>query len=112
MKNASFCAFDGSYILIRGFQWKYLLWHLRVSCFLHICLLCYGCLSRVHAVVAEDGDPTWEKSPGPNMIDIHSMEQFIHALCETGNKLFYGTWCASCRALYPRYFALSLSYNC
>lgn len=40
------------------------------------------------------------------MIDVHSTEEFIHALSEAGDKLviveFYGTWCASCRALYPK----------
>ncbi|CAD5190720.1 unnamed protein product [Musa acuminata subsp. malaccensis] len=61
----------------------------------------------VHAVVAEDERPKWwEKSAGPNMIDVHSTEEFIHALSEAGDKLviveFYGTWCASCRALYPK----------
>ncbi|KAG6533464.1 hypothetical protein ZIOFF_007335 [Zingiber officinale] len=63
--------------------------------------------SKVHAVVAEDDKPKWwEKTPGPNMIDVNSTEEFIHALSEAGDKLviveFYGTWCASCRALYPR----------
>ncbi|THU63605.1 hypothetical protein C4D60_Mb01t17580 [Musa balbisiana] len=62
---------------------------------------------KVHAVVAEDERPKWwEKSAGPNMIDVHSTEEFIHALSEAGDKLviveFYGTWCASCRALYPK----------
>ncbi|XP_042452977.1 thioredoxin-like 2, chloroplastic [Zingiber officinale] len=62
---------------------------------------------KVHAVVAEDDKPKWwEKTPGPNMIDVNSTEEFIHALSEAGDKLviveFYGTWCASCRALYPR----------
>lgn len=80
----------------------------KSSCFFVYCVsLCYGCLSQVHAVVAEDDKPKWwEKTPGPNMIDIHSTEEFIHALSEAGDKLviveFYGTWCASCRALYPR----------
>lgn len=68
-------------------------------------LLCDGCLSQVHAVVAEDDDPMWwEKSPGPNMIDIHSTDQFIHSLSEAGNELvivkFDGTWCAFCQASY------------
>ncbi|WOK99171.1 thioredoxin-like 2, chloroplastic [Canna indica] len=62
---------------------------------------------KVHAVIAKDEKPKWwEKSPGPNMIDIHSTEEFIQALSEAGDKLviveFYGTWCASCRALYPK----------
>lgn len=40
------------------------------------------------------------------MIDIHSTQDFLHALSEAGDKLviveFYGTWCASCRALFPK----------
>ncbi|MQM03217.1 hypothetical protein Taro_035995 [Colocasia esculenta] len=63
---------------------------------------------KVHAVVAEGGEKQdwWEKNAGPNMIDIHSTEDFISALSQAGDKLvvadFYGTWCASCRALYPK----------
>lgn len=40
------------------------------------------------------------------MIDIHSTEEFINALSQAGDKLviveFYGTWCGSCRALFPK----------
>lgn len=40
------------------------------------------------------------------MIDIHSTQEFLNALSEAGEKLviveFYGTWCASCRALFPK----------
>ncbi|URE30033.1 Thioredoxin [Musa troglodytarum] len=62
---------------------------------------------KVHAVVTEDERPKWwEKNAGPNMINVHSTEEFIHALKEAGDKLvlveFYGTWCASCRALFPK----------
>ena len=55
------------------------------------------------------------------MIDVHSTEEFIHALKEAGDKLviveFYGTWCASCRALYPKVtscylLALPFSFLC
>ncbi|KAL6005910.1 hypothetical protein ACLOJK_039955 [Asimina triloba] len=62
----------------------------------------------VHAVVAEkdDGPKWWEKNAGPNMIDVHSTEQFLSSLSEAGDKLviveFYGTWCGSCRALFPK----------
>lgn len=61
----------------------------------------------VHAVVAEnDGPKWWEKNAGPNMIDIHSTKEFLDALSQAGDKLviveFYGTWCGSCRALFPK----------
>lgn len=40
------------------------------------------------------------------MVDIHSTQEFLNALSEAGDKLviveFYGTWCASCRALFPK----------
>ncbi|XP_043707184.1 thioredoxin-like 2-1, chloroplastic isoform X2 [Telopea speciosissima] len=63
--------------------------------------------SKVHATIAETDQPKWwEKNAGPNMIDIHSTEEFLRALGEAGEKLvivdFYGTWCASCRALFPK----------
>lgn len=62
---------------------------------------------KVHAVVADNDEPKWwEKNAGPNMIDIHSTEEFLDALSQAGDRLviveFYGTWCASCRALYPK----------
>ncbi|CAH9066149.1 unnamed protein product [Cuscuta europaea] len=48
----------------------------------------------------------WEKTAGPNMIDIHSTKEFLDALNQAGDRLviveFYGTWCASCRALFPK----------
>ncbi|CAN8326505.1 unnamed protein product [Cochlearia groenlandica] len=48
----------------------------------------------------------WERNAGPNMVDIHSTEEFLKALSEAGERLviveFYGTWCASCRALFPK----------
>ncbi|KAH9621132.1 hypothetical protein KSS87_023804 [Heliosperma pusillum] len=65
-------------------------------------------LFMAHAVVAEATDQPkwWEKNAGPNMIDIHSTEEFLGALKDAGDKLvvaeFYGTWCASCRALFPK----------
>lgn len=40
------------------------------------------------------------------MIDIHSTQEFLTALSQAGDRLviveFYGTWCASCRALFPK----------
>jgi len=40
------------------------------------------------------------------MIDIHSTVEFLDALRDAGDRLviveFYGTWCGSCRALFPR----------
>uniref|UniRef100_J3ME12 Thioredoxin domain-containing protein n=1 Tax=Oryza brachyantha TaxID=4533 RepID=J3ME12_ORYBR len=51
----------------------------------------------------------WEKNAGPNMIDIHSTQltqEFLDALRDAGDRLviveFYGTWCGSCPALFPR----------
>ncbi|KAF2285149.1 hypothetical protein GH714_038831 [Hevea brasiliensis] len=63
--------------------------------------------SRVHATIAETDQPKWwEKNVGPNMIDIHSTQEFLGALSQAGDRLviveFYGTWCASCRALFPK----------
>lgn len=63
---------------------------------------------QVRAVVEEGSDEPkwWEKNGGPNMIDIHSTEEFLDALNQAGDRLvvveFYGTWCGSCRALFPK----------
>ncbi|KAL7240040.1 hypothetical protein ACSBR2_005828 [Camellia fascicularis] len=63
---------------------------------------------KVHATVAETEQPKWwEKNAGPNMVDVHSTHEFLSALSQAGDKLviveFYGTWCASCRALFPKF---------
>ncbi|KAI3447121.1 hypothetical protein Pfo_003786 [Paulownia fortunei] len=62
---------------------------------------------KIHATVTETEQPKWwERNAGPNMIDIHSTQEFLNALSEAGDRLviveFYGTWCASCRALFPK----------
>ncbi|KAK7379949.1 hypothetical protein VNO78_32215 [Psophocarpus tetragonolobus] len=61
---------------------------------------------KVCATVAETGQPKWWEKNAPNMIDIHSTQEFLSALSQAGDRLviveFYGTWCASCRALYPK----------
>ncbi|KAG9151025.1 hypothetical protein Leryth_003131 [Lithospermum erythrorhizon] len=62
---------------------------------------------KVFATADEVGVPKWwEKNGGPNMIEIRSTEQFLEALSQAGDRLviveFYGTWCASCRALFPK----------
>ncbi|KVH93953.1 Thioredoxin [Cynara cardunculus var. scolymus] len=62
---------------------------------------------KIHATITETEQPKWwEKNGGPNMVDIHSTQEFLNALSEAGDKLviveFYGTWCASCRALFPK----------
>lgn len=62
---------------------------------------------KVYATVEETEQPKWwERNAGPNLIDIHSTKEFISALSEAGDRLviveFYGTWCASCRALFPK----------
>ncbi|XP_042415888.1 thioredoxin-like 2, chloroplastic [Zingiber officinale] len=65
-------------------------------------------LSKLRAVVEEAADAPkwWEKDAGPNMIDIHSTQEFVDALSQAGERLviveFYGTWCGSCRALFPK----------
>ncbi|KAJ0029881.1 hypothetical protein Pint_13377 [Pistacia integerrima] len=60
----------------------------------------------VHATVAQTDQPKWWEKNAPNMIDIHSTQEFLGALSQAGDKLviveFYGTWCASCRALFPK----------
>ncbi|KAJ8449634.1 hypothetical protein Cgig2_005656 [Carnegiea gigantea] len=56
---------------------------------------------KVQAVVAEAPDQPkwWERNAGPNMIDIHSSEEFLSALSAAGERLvvveFYGTWISS-----------------
>ncbi|RXH74713.1 hypothetical protein DVH24_029434 [Malus domestica] len=63
---------------------------------------------KVQASVAEkDKDqPKWWERSVPNMVDIHSTPEFLSALAQAGDRLviveFYGTWCASCRALFPK----------
>ncbi|KAL3625373.1 hypothetical protein CASFOL_030827 [Castilleja foliolosa] len=62
---------------------------------------------EMHATVTETEQPKWwERTAGPNMIDIHSTQEFLNALSGAGDRLviveFYGTWCASCRALFPK----------
>ncbi|KAI9118779.1 hypothetical protein K1719_010224 [Acacia pycnantha] len=61
---------------------------------------------KVCATVAETNQPKWWEKNAPNMVDIHSTQEFLDALSQAGDRLviveFYGTWCASCRALYPK----------
>ncbi|XP_030541796.1 thioredoxin-like 2, chloroplastic [Rhodamnia argentea] len=62
---------------------------------------------KVHAAITETDQPKWwEKNAGPNMVDIQSTQEFLSALSQAGDRLviveFYGTWCASCRALFPK----------
>ncbi|KAK9281932.1 hypothetical protein L1049_004840 [Liquidambar formosana] len=62
---------------------------------------------KVHATAAESDQPKWwEKNASSNMIDIHSTQEFLSALSQAGDRVvivdFYGTWCASCRALFPK----------
>ncbi|XLR30769.1 hypothetical protein S83_058669, partial [Arachis hypogaea] len=60
----------------------------------------------VCALVAATGQPKWSEKNAPNMIDIHSTQEFMNALSGAGDRLIiievYGTWCALCRALYPK----------
>ncbi|CAK8533865.1 unnamed protein product [Lathyrus sativus] len=61
---------------------------------------------KVCAAVTENGPPKWWEKNAPNMIDIHSTQEFLNALSQAEDRLviveFYGTWCASCRALFPK----------
>ncbi|KAJ7973714.1 thioredoxin-like 2, chloroplastic [Quillaja saponaria] len=61
---------------------------------------------KVRATIAATDQPKWWEKNAPNMIDIHSTQEFLSALSEAGDRLviveFYGTWCASCRALFPK----------
>lgn len=61
---------------------------------------------KVNATAAETDQPKWWEKNASNMIDIHSTQEFLDALSQAGDKLviveFYGTWCASCRALFPK----------
>ncbi|XP_062091015.1 thioredoxin-like 2, chloroplastic [Humulus lupulus] len=61
---------------------------------------------KVQATVAETEPPKWWEKNAPNMVDIHSTQEFLSTLGEAGDRLviveFYGTWCASCRALFPK----------
>lgn len=63
-------------------------------------------LLQVQAAVAETEQPKWWERNAPNMLDIHSTQEFLNALSQAGDRLviveFYGTWCASCRALFPK----------
>ncbi|XP_031473416.1 thioredoxin-like 2, chloroplastic [Nymphaea colorata] len=58
------------------------------------------------SVAEGDEQKWWEKNAGPNMVDIHSAQEFLDALRDAGDRLviveFYGTWCGSCRALFPK----------
>jgi thiol-disulfide isomerase/thioredoxin len=75
-------------------------------------LLC--CLFQVYAADPASGTSEqpkwWERNAAPNMIDIHSTVEFLDALRDAGDRLvvveFYGTWCGSCRALFPRVMSL------
>lgn len=63
---------------------------------------------KVHATVTRAEEPKWwERNAGPNMLDIHSTQEFLDALSQAGDRLviveFYGTWCASCKALFPKF---------
>lgn len=68
------------------------------------------------ATESENREPKWwERNAGPNMIDIHSTQEFLDALRDASERLiiveFYGTWCASCRALFPKVITLMNAYK-
>lgn len=71
---------------------------------------------QIHARIAETDQPKWwERNAGPNMVDIHSTQEFLDALSQAGDGLviveFYGTWCGSCRALFPKVFFHTSPFN-
>ena len=54
--------------------------------------------------------PKWWEKNAPNMIDIHSAQEFLSTLSEAGDRLvivdFYGTWYASYRVLFPKVMSI------
>ncbi|KAK9208768.1 hypothetical protein WN944_001128 [Citrus x changshan-huyou] len=50
---------------------------------------------KAHATLAETNQPKWWEKNAPNMIDIHSTQEFLEALSQAGDRLviveFYGT---------------------
>ncbi|CAN4086925.1 unnamed protein product [Withania somnifera] len=69
---------------------------------------------KVLATAADTDQPKWWEKNAPNMVDIHSTQEFLDALSQAGDKLviveFYGTWCASCRALFPKICMIAEKY--
>ncbi|KAL5560462.1 hypothetical protein UlMin_036673 [Ulmus minor] len=65
--------------------------------------------------IAETEQPKWWEKNAPNMIDIHSAQEFLSALSEAGDRLviveFYGTWCTSYRALFPKILFLKVNFD-
>lgn len=62
---------------------------------------------KMYATVTETEQPKWwERSASPNMISIHSTEEFLDALSRAADRLvivdYYGKWCSPCRALFPK----------
>ena len=52
-------------------------------------------------------DQWWQKHNASNMVEVHSMDEFLGELKRCGeDKLvivdFYARWCAACRALHPK----------
>ncbi|KAL5546346.1 hypothetical protein UlMin_006033 [Ulmus minor] len=62
----------------------------------------------VHVAIAETEQPKWWEKNAPNMIDIHSAQEFLSDLSEAEDRLviveFYGTWCTSYRASFPKLY--------
>jgi thiol-disulfide isomerase/thioredoxin len=52
-------------------------------------------------------DQWWQKHNASNMVEVHSMDEFLGELkrCGEGKLVivdFYARWCAACRALHPK----------
>lgn len=62
--------------------------------------------ARAAIAESETDQPKWWEKSVPNMVDIHSTQELLSALAQAGDRLviveFYGTWCASCKALFPK----------